>query len=45
MCVGVTRGFAGMKFSGSIKIDGVNKVIVPKINQTNKTPNKSLIEK
>jgi hypothetical protein len=45
ICVGVTKGLAGIKFSGSIKIEGLNNVTVPNISHTNNTPTKSLIEK
>ena len=45
MWVGVTRGLAGIKFSGSIKIDGTKRVIKPKVNQITITPTKSLTEK
>ena len=45
ICVGVTKGLAGIKFSGSIKIDGMNKTITPRDNHKTKTPTKSLIEK
>jgi hypothetical protein len=45
MWVGVTKGLAGMKFSGSIRIEGKNNTINPKEVHTRKTPTKSLIEK
>jgi len=44
MCTGVTRGLAGIKFSGSLKISGVKKQI-QNMNKTIKIiPGRSLKE-
>jgi hypothetical protein len=45
MCTGVTRGFAGIKFSGSPKAQGAKKQTKNKKNIKQKNPNKSLILK
>jgi len=44
MCTGVTRGLAGIKFSGSVKMSGVKKQII-NVNITIKIiPGRSLKE-
>ncbi len=45
MCVGVERGFAGKKLSGSIKRYGIMVVIINSPNTVNANPIASLIEK
>jgi hypothetical protein len=45
MCTGVTKGFAGIKFSGSPKTQGPQKQIINKIKSAAKKPNTSLILK
>jgi hypothetical protein len=45
MCVGVTRGLASRKFSGSVNIFGLNKISDINIINTVEYPRKSLIEK
>ena len=44
MCKGVTKGFAGMKFSGSPRIVGKKRTIVPRDRKKNINPAKSLVE-
>ena len=45
MCTGVTKGFAGIKFSGSPNIQGQKKQINPKIINKTTNPNTSFVEK
>lgn len=45
MCVGVTRGLASKKFSGSVSILGLNRMSVMKIVRMMVYPRKSLMEK
>jgi len=45
MCTGVTRGLAGIKFSGSPKVQGKKKQININIIIIIKKPNKSFEEK
>jgi hypothetical protein len=45
MCVGVTRGLASKKFSGSVNIFGLNRIKDINKDKTNEYPKKSLIEK
>lgn len=45
MCGGVTRGFAGVKFSGSPRRFGENSAKVVSANSITTNPNKSLYEK
>jgi hypothetical protein len=45
MCVGVTSGFALMKFSGSINRFGPNRTIRPNVNHITKNPTESFTEK
>lgn len=45
MCTGVTKGFAGMKLSGSPNIYGLIKVTATKIKIMIKNPTMSLKEK
>lgn len=45
MCVGVTNGFALIKFSGSISKLGPKRTISPKSNHIVKNPTESLTEK
>jgi hypothetical protein len=45
MCVGVTSGFALIKFSGSISRFGPNRTIIPSINHITKNPTRSFTEK
>lgn len=43
MCTGVTKGFAGMKFSGSVKRFGVNMASVVREIRRRKIPTRSLV--
>ena len=43
MCVGVDRGLAGMKFSGSRKSEGNAKDVARRISKNIKTPTRSLV--
>jgi hypothetical protein len=45
MCVGVTSGFALIKFSGSINKFGPNNTIIPRDNHITKNPTRSFTEK
>jgi hypothetical protein len=45
MCTGVTKGLAGIKFSGSPSNQGKKKQIIIKKNIIVKNPNKSFEEK
>ena len=42
---GVTKGFAGIKFSGSPKVHGHNRQIIDKANNMTKKQNKYLVVK
>lgn len=44
MWVGVTRGFAGMKFSGSDSIVGVNRLIMVSVRMARVKPIISFVE-
>jgi hypothetical protein len=44
MCTGVTKGLARRKFSGSVKILGVNKIIIINRDNANRKPSTSLVE-
>jgi hypothetical protein len=45
MWVGVTKGFATKKFSGSVNMFGLNKISIMNKDNTNVYPRISLIEK
>jgi hypothetical protein len=45
MCTGVTKGLAGIKFSGSPKAHGAIRQIQKSNPSITKTPNKSFTEK
>jgi hypothetical protein len=45
MCVGVVKGLANKKFSGSVNIFGLYIISIININRTNEYPSASLIEK
>jgi hypothetical protein len=42
MCVGVTRGLAGRKFSGSPRRLGLKKIIILRVNNIIRNPRISL---
>jgi hypothetical protein len=44
MWIGVTKGFATMKFSGSVNKSGINRVIIKNNDKAIEYPNASLIE-
>jgi len=44
MWIGVTKGFASRKFSGSVKMFGVNKIININNDKATVYPSASLIE-